>query len=175
MRALGSGFRGMLLLVLVSTACSSYVQSTPNIDSVQQPWRKPVVEVGIVPDDSEHDGATLAYYVENTSNASIKLLVWGTPFENPLFSNIFSVTRGNQKSLYLGRLIKRGLPVANNYVMLKPGEKVHTTIDISKHYDMSLPGAYNVMLDLVEIDGALHINQETPVAVGPKVVTIIMD
>src|SRR6185503_7068681 len=47
---------------------------------------------------------------------------------------------------YEGPMIKRGLPNAGDFAILRAGETLRTTIDLSNSYDMSKSGDYVVTL-----------------------------
>ncbi len=90
------------------------------------------------------DSLYVQFSLSNTSDRAIRILKWGTPFENSFNVNMFEVMFGNEPVTYIGRLTKRRLPSDGNYLKLLPGESLSTRIDLSLGYDFSRAGHYIV-------------------------------
>ncbi|GAB1596253.1 M35 family metallo-endopeptidase [Lysobacter claricitrinus] len=81
--------------------------------------------------------------VTNTSNRTVRMPAWQLPSQF-LQSDLFSVTHDGRDVAYEGPMIKRGLPQAADFMVLRPGETVRTSVDLSAFYDLSSTGEYTV-------------------------------
>lgn len=99
------------------------------------------LRVGLFP---AGDGA-VEVQVTNTSNKAARIPSWQLPQE-VLQSNLFKVTRGGEEVRYEGAMIKRGLPEAKDFTVLRPGETWRTVVDLGATYNMSKAGDYAVTL-----------------------------
>lgn len=79
----------------------------------------------------------------NLTDDSLFFLNWYTPFEG-IEGKIFEVEFRGEKLPYLGRMIKRGNPVFNDYIGIAPHDKIVARVDLSHSYDFSVPGEYKV-------------------------------
>lgn len=86
---------------------------------------------------------TIRFVLKNYSDAPLWVLTWYTPLEG-LKGKIFRVTRYGVEVPYEGRLVKRGTPGKERYVRLGPGESVSARVDLSRTYNLSIPGEYHV-------------------------------
>jgi peptidyl-Lys metalloendopeptidase len=89
------------------------------------------------------DPQNLLFVLKNTSKESKHVLKWHTPLEG-FNSNMFRVDTEGTRARYLGRLIKRGVPKPEDYIVLKPGESVSANVDIAEAYDIVKAGDYRV-------------------------------
>ncbi len=89
------------------------------------------------------DPQNLRFVLKNTSGESRHVLKWHTPLEG-FNSNMFRVDTGGIPAKYLGRVVKRGVPKPEDYIVLKPGESVSASVDIAKVYDIVKAGEYQV-------------------------------
>jgi hypothetical protein len=94
------------------------------------------------------DPVVLTLVIENTSSEPWHLLIWGTPFEDRLLGDCLIVERDGRPVPYDGRIVKRGDPAAGSYIEVGPGERVHTTIDITTGYAIDSPGTYTATLNV---------------------------
>ena len=83
--------------------------------------------------------------VTNTSNKTARVPKWQLPRE-VLQSNLFSVFRDGQAVKYEGAMIKRGLPAASDFAILRPGQSQRTLVDLAATYDLSKRGDYTITL-----------------------------
>jgi peptidyl-Lys metalloendopeptidase len=88
----------------------------------------------------------MTFTLENVSADTLFILTWYTPLEG-LKGNIFTVMRDSTEIRYRGRMVKRGQPDQKDYVRLAPGDKTEKQIDLSRGYDLSIPGRYSVAFD----------------------------
>ena len=81
--------------------------------------------------------------VTNTSNKTVRVPKWQLPSDF-IEAKVFNVSRDGQAVDYEGPMIKRGLPQAQDFAILRAGESYRTTIDLSAAYDLSRTGQYMV-------------------------------
>ncbi|HZX80895.1 MAG TPA: M35 family metallo-endopeptidase [Lysobacter sp.] len=81
--------------------------------------------------------------VTNTSRRTVRIPGWQLPSQY-LQSDLFRISRDGVEVDYEGPMIKRGLPVATDFVVLRPGQTWRTSVDLSAFYDMSRSGQYTV-------------------------------
>lgn len=87
------------------------------------------------------DPIELEFRVTNHSDQAIYLLNWYTPLEGVL-GNIFQVSYEGQQLSYLGPLVMRAAPLAEQYILLEPGGSATAVVDVSTAYDFSAVGNY---------------------------------
>jgi len=97
---------------------------------------------------SEDAAAPVAFYVRNDADSAVKLLAWNTPFETFLSADIFRVKINGESVTYIGRVIKRGEPLPEDYITIGAGERREVTVDLARYYDMTLAGEYRVSFKL---------------------------
>ena len=83
--------------------------------------------------------------ITNTSNHTVRVPKWELPSDF-MEAKLFQVSRDGQPVQYEGQMIKRGLPQASDFAILRAGETVRTTVDLTGSYDMSKSGEYVVTL-----------------------------
>ena len=80
------------------------------------------IAVSITPLQSKFDtddAILIEVTFTNTSEKSLRFLVWGTPFEGRINGDFFDVRLENGSPLpYMGRVYKRGKPVESDYKTL---------------------------------------------------------
>jgi peptidyl-Lys metalloendopeptidase len=81
--------------------------------------------------------------ISNPGTQEIRILRWLTPIDG-IESDIFSLTVDGQTASYTGRLYKRQAPTESDYLTIKPGERLESSVDLADYYDMSLPGPYHI-------------------------------
>ncbi len=101
----------------------------------------------------------IRFILENRSNGPLFVLSWYTPLEG-IKGEIFQVTRDGNPLPYLGRLVKRGAPRAQDYLRIEPHGSRSATVDLATVYDLGRPGDYQVRFagrvhDVVREAGAL--------------------
>ncbi|GAB2516685.1 M35 family metalloendopeptidase [Lysobacter humi (ex Lee et al. 2017)] len=79
----------------------------------------------------------------NTSSRTVRVPAWQLPSPY-LMAKLFEVTRDGQPVAYEGAMIKRGLPAASDFVILRPGQTHRATVDLSAFYDLTRTGEYTV-------------------------------
>ncbi|MBT2746799.1 MULTISPECIES: M35 family metallo-endopeptidase [unclassified Lysobacter] len=81
--------------------------------------------------------------ITNTSKKAVRLPKWQLPSDQ-FESKLFSISYNGQPVAYEGAMVKRGLPQAQDFAILQPGETVRRVIDLSAGYDLSKTGQYVV-------------------------------
>ena len=93
------------------------------------------------------DPLLITFEIENTDSESYQLLTWGTPLEGQFTVDCLLVRRDGELVPYDGRLVKRGDPPPEAYVVIRPGERLKETVDISQAYSIEQVGDYTVTLN----------------------------
>ena len=88
---------------------------------------------------------TVEVTITNTSNQSVRMPSYLLP-SSLVQTKLFRVSRDGEQVQYEGPMIKRGLPTAAEFTVLRPGESRRTVVDLAKGYDMSQGGQYTVTL-----------------------------
>jgi peptidyl-Lys metalloendopeptidase len=128
------------------------------------PANAPVLSVTINTDETAFsNGLPITFTLTNTSLQSVRILKWGTPFENGFNRNIFEVWQGDTHVPYTGRLVKRGEPQAEDFITLEPNETISQVLDVADGYAVYDAGDYtisfNSILTIVKADSELTLNK----------------
>jgi peptidyl-Lys metalloendopeptidase len=86
---------------------------------------------------------TVRFTLTNTSGRDVTILKWHTPLEG-FRSDMFRVERNGHPAGYLGILVKRVAPTAEDMVTIPKGGSVSAAVDLFKGYDIFEPGDYTV-------------------------------
>jgi len=81
--------------------------------------------------------------ITNTSRKTVRIPSWELP-SNQAVSKLFVVMRDGKEVQYEGPMIKRGLPSAADFTILRPGETFRKQVDLSLAYDLTAAGQYTV-------------------------------
>jgi hypothetical protein len=92
----------------------------------------------------------LQFILENKTDKPLFFLKWYTPFEG-FNSDMFKITRNGGEIQYEGRMVKRGNPVFDDYVLISPGKSIDTIVELSLAYNLKDAGKY-----LIEFRGKLY-------------------
>jgi peptidyl-Lys metalloendopeptidase len=84
--------------------------------------------------------------VTNTTRAALSVLRWELPSARHDAAQ-FVVQRDGVPVAYTGRLVKRGAPAADDYVIIPAGETLNYTIELTSAYDLSRSGTYTVAFE----------------------------
>ncbi|MCI4566508.1 M35 family metallo-endopeptidase [Lysobacter sp. CFH 32150] len=79
----------------------------------------------------------------NTSRHTVRVPKWELPSDF-IEAKLFQVSRDGQPVQYEGPMIKRGVPGADEFAILRAGESYRTVVDLSGAYDMAKSGQYVV-------------------------------
>jgi hypothetical protein len=85
----------------------------------------------------------ITFELFNAGDEDVYVLKRNTPLEG-LRSDCFSILRDGMPVLYDGPLVKRGAPTKRDYQLIKAGNSASKTIDLSRCYQVSVPGKYEV-------------------------------
>jgi hypothetical protein len=91
----------------------------------------------------------------NQGSGPLRLLRWGTPFEEEFTGSSLTVERDGEVLPYDGKLVSRGDPGPEDYLTIGAGESAEATVDISAGYPIESPGEYTVAVDTHAIDAFL--------------------
>ncbi|MCY7353803.1 MAG: protease [Lysobacter sp.] len=83
--------------------------------------------------------------ITNTSNKTARVPKWQLPNASGE-SELFRITRDGQPVEYVGKMVKRGVPKAKDFAILRPGQTIRTVVDLSIDYAISQPGQYSVTM-----------------------------
>lgn len=81
----------------------------------------------------------------NTSNKIARVPSYQLPM-GELQAKLFQVSRDGEKVAYEGPMIKRGLPSASDFAILRPGQSLRSVVDLADAYDMRKGGTYTITL-----------------------------
>ena len=83
------------------------------------------------------------FTLTNISSEGFFLLKWFTPLEG-LAGDIFQVQRDGVDLPYVGKMVKRGAPVSEDYVWIDAGGSVSAEVDLAEGYEFSQAGQYTL-------------------------------
>ena len=85
----------------------------------------------------------ITFEISNICDQDVHILKRCTPLEG-LRSDCFEITRDGFPVLYDGPLLKQAPASKKEYVLLKAGQSIEQTVDLSGCYQVSTPGKYEV-------------------------------
>ncbi|MCY7353802.1 MAG: protease, partial [Lysobacter sp.] len=91
------------------------------------------------------DNGVVEVVVTNASNKIARVPKWQLPSETPQ-GELFQITLDGRDVEYHGPMIKRGVPTAEDFAILRPGQSHRYLVDLTDSYDMSQKGQYLVTL-----------------------------
>jgi len=92
----------------------------------------------------------ITFSIRNLSSHDIWILNWYTPLEG-IKGKIFDIKCDGAEIPYEGRLVKRGNPEKDDYVLIDPGASAQAQVDLSQAY--SLPACNECV---VKFKGRIH-------------------
>lgn len=87
----------------------------------------------------------IVFIARNDTAETLELLLWNTPFEDPLSADLFVVERDGERLPYRGRLVKRDRPEADDFARLAPGQALEHRFDLARYYAVERPGRYEIL------------------------------
>jgi peptidyl-Lys metalloendopeptidase len=81
--------------------------------------------------------------VTNTSRKTARIPRWQLPSEVAV-SNLFQISRNGEQIDYEGAMIKRGVPSAADFAILRAGQTHRIVVNLGSAYDLSSVGDYTV-------------------------------
>ena len=91
-------------------------------------------------------GASVNFTLTNRGSQPVSVLKWHTPLEG-IRNDIFQILHEGKPVPYVGPMVKRGQPTAEDFVTLAPGETVSAVVDLGAVYAFPEPGQYEVRYD----------------------------
>ena len=133
--------------VLSVVSCSAVLAGAIAAVSAQPAAKSNPLRVSMVAAQASSGGflGAVEVTITNTSNHTVRVPKWELPSDF-MESKLFQVSRNGEPVQYEGQMVKRPLPNAADFAMLRAGETLRTTVDLSSAYDMSKSGDYIVTL-----------------------------
>jgi peptidyl-Lys metalloendopeptidase len=145
---LGTG----LALTAIAAGALAVATAAPPIKSFN-PLRVSVMSLG---------GDKVEVTITNTSRKNVRLPKWQLPSEVQR-SNLFRITRDGQEVGFEGAMVKRGVPTAEDFAILRPGRSHRSVVALGSAYDLSKPGQYTVTyaatLQFASLSGGTRLQQ----------------
>ena len=96
------------------------------------------ISIELDPQQLERGHVVISTTLKNTSTDRLIFLPWGTPFETKVtapFLKIHHRTADEPGDVpYVGMMLKRAAPVADDYINLGPGRSIKNRLDITESY-----------------------------------------
>ncbi|HEX4954085.1 MAG TPA: M35 family metallo-endopeptidase [Thermoanaerobaculia bacterium] len=83
------------------------------------------------------------FSLANLGTSPAHVLSWQTPVAG-VEANLFAVSLDGRPVPYLGRLVKRATPTAQDYLTIGPGESISARVELSALYDLTRAGEYAI-------------------------------
>ncbi|APP86902.1 M35 family metallo-endopeptidase [Xanthomonas hortorum] len=103
------------------------------------------IELAPVADQAGRHQGKIAVTVTNNGSQIARVPTYQLPLKS-LDNGILDVSRDGTPVNYTGRLVKRGLPKAADFTILKPGQSVQGEVDLAGAYDLSTSGNYTIQV-----------------------------
>jgi peptidyl-Lys metalloendopeptidase len=127
------------LLGAVLTCASLAAMAAPNGNA-----NKLVVSVAVTDRATLGDREVAVDVVfTNTGDTPVSVVNWFVPDGTPE-GDLFLLTRNGEAVPYLGPIIKRPAPTANDMITIAPGESIVRTVELSGLYDLAETGVYAI-------------------------------
>ena len=133
---------------IVSTvSCSAVLAGAIAAVSAQPAAQSNPLRVSMVAAQASSGGflGAVEVTITNTSNHTVRVPKWQLPSDF-MEAKLFQVSRNGEPVRYEGPMVKRPLPRAEDFALLRAGETLRTTVDLSGAYDLSKSGEYIVTL-----------------------------
>lgn len=127
----------VLILVISMSACEAQNTLMQKADTIL------TCEITGKGSYSSGEPAIFEFRLENRSSQAIFVLKWHTPLEG-IISRIFKVTRDGEELDYLGPMVRRGDPIAEDYEEIEPGKSASASFDLAEVYDVTSAGEYRL-------------------------------
>ena len=129
----------VVLVVLLLTMGSTAIGQVKNVEGISCEISAARAEYAAA------DPLAIEFSMINNTDDTLYVSKWKTPLEG-FNSDMFTVTKGEEKVTYIGRLVKRASPSPDDYILIGPNKKVSRTIDLSEGYAVYKEGNYTVAL-----------------------------
>jgi hypothetical protein len=94
----------------------------------------------------------LRFGIHNSGPVAVKVLRWNTPWEGQWAAPFVGISRNGIDLAYLGPMIKRGAPQAEDWFTLPAGGTITAVVDAAVVHDLSQAGSYEVVPRLWLLD-----------------------
>jgi peptidyl-Lys metalloendopeptidase len=142
---------GAVLSVAIAAALSSATAAPAR--SKTNPLRISMMSLG---------NGQVEVVVSNTSSKTVRVPKYALPAQ-VAESNLFAISRDGEAIRYEGAMIKRGVPTAADFAVLRPGRSHRAVVDLGVAYDLSKAGQYTVTfaspLQYASLSGGARLNQ----------------
>jgi peptidyl-Lys metalloendopeptidase len=163
---LGTG----LALTAIAAGALAVATAAPPIKSFN-PLRVSVISLG---DDK------VEVTITNTSRKTVRLPKWQLPSEVER-SNLFRISRDGKEVGFEGAMVKRGVPIAEDFAILRPGRSYRSIVALGSAYDLSKPGHYTVTyaasLQYASLSGGTRLQQNNgaPMVAQGAPIQVVLD
>jgi peptidyl-Lys metalloendopeptidase len=96
---------------------------------------------------TEEQAVEINLNYKNTGPKTVLIYNWYLP-EQQLYDPLFEVTRDGKPIEYVGPLVKRGPPTAENMISIESGKSVSARVQLSSVYNMTETGNYAVQFKM---------------------------
>lgn len=86
----------------------------------------------------------ITYIITNNSDKEYKFCCWQTPLEKEFTADFFEIIHNEEKVKYIGSMIKRKPPAQDDFIILKPKEKISQKIELNKGYNINETGEFQI-------------------------------
>jgi peptidyl-Lys metalloendopeptidase len=131
------------VILLISTAgvASAQISTRSNID---------VTLTSESANLSGTDDVTVSVTMTNAGAVPVFVPKWYVPSEAAT-SGVFTITRDGEPVPYLGAIVKRKAPSAQDLVRIAAGASLSFKVELSSLYDLSTTGVYNIQYDVPSV------------------------
>ncbi len=153
-----------VFLLASLAACAVREAAAPAADGAAKPPQTEV-ETQVLPDRNLHcdlqakpayhpgERVEVTFRIANQGQTPLWVLRWNTPLEG-LVGDCFEISHDDEVVFFEGRMVKRGMPEASEYVLIPPGESREGKVDLRAAYKVEAPGKYQLKFDSVLFDVA---------------------
>lgn len=130
----------IIYIVIAIFSCNSF-----NMNKVHYSLAEDKIVFKLVAKDVFRNGepVKIQFILENKSDKPLFFLKWYTPFEG-FNSDMFRIIRNGAEIQYEGRMVKRGNPGFEDYLMIKAESSAEASVELSLVYNMKEPGEYRI-------------------------------
>ena len=118
--------------------------------------------------------------VTNTSSRTLRIPKWQLPIDVQR-SNLFRISHDGVEVGFEGAMIKRGVPTAEDFTILRAGRSYRSVVELGTAYDLSKAGHYTVTyaapLQYASLSGGIRLQQRNglPMIAQGAPVRIVLD
>ena len=93
--------------------------------------------------ENDRISVSLKFTLKNESTEPVEVLKWGTPFEGEFTRDSFDITVNGEKVAYIGKLVKRLPPAAEDYITIQGNSELSKIVYLEDGYKIYAPGFYS--------------------------------